>query len=197
MEKLSRFGGVVPFAPVIFLALASPLTAEATTIQYQVTDLNATTWEYEYFLNGGNLLEQQGFAVFFDSSLYSGLAVIGPNPQGWDPIVVEPIANPQVQAAGYYDALALVNLPPFTGPFRVSFTWLGPAATIPGSQPFEVYELDASGTPIPFETGQTIRADATTVPEPATLLLAVAGMGMRRVLRIGSSRRDRPLTPRR
>ncbi len=128
----SAFGAT---ALVVAFMFVSSATAGATTIAYVATPLGGSTWQYDYSLGGGALSAQQGFAVFFDSSLYSTLALVSATPPDWDPIVADPIADPQVNSPGYYDALALVNAPVFTGPFRVSFTWLGAQGAIPGSQP--------------------------------------------------------------
>jgi hypothetical protein len=172
-------------APAIVVAFmcVSPPTAGATTIAYVATPLGGSAWEYGYSLSGGSLSAQQGFAVFFDPSLYSTLALVGAAPQDWDSIVADPIADPQVNSPGYYDAVALVNAPPFMGPFRVSFIWLGAPGTIPGSQPAEFYQLDSTGAPIPFESLQTSPTGTAAVPEPSTLLLMSTGVALIRLSR--------------
>lgn len=176
----SAFGAT---ALVVAFMFVSSATAGATTIAYVATPLGGSTWQYDYSLGGGALSAQQGFAVFFDSSLYSTLALVSATPPDWDPIVADPMADPQVNSPGYYDALALVNAPVFTGPFRVSFTWLGAQGAIPGSQPAEFYQLDASGTPIPFESLQTSPIGTADVPEPSTLLLMSTGAALVRLAR--------------
>ena len=91
--------------------------------------------------------------------------------------------DPVLTSLGTYDALALVNSPAFSGPFRVSFLWSGAGA--PGSQNFDVYTLDASGFPDPFETGVTTPRTVTPppVPEPSTFLLVATGIAAVRKLR--------------
>lgn len=182
------------FVTVIVVAfmLSGAAPVGAATIQFQATDLpddvpGGDLWQYEYFLVGGNLLVTQGFAVFFDDTLYSTIQELLPAP-GWDIVVADPI--PATTSEGYYDALALGDNPLFIGPFSLSFIWLGAPGT-PGSQPFEIYQQDASGLPEPFESGPTTPLDSA-VPEPSTLLLLATGAAAGRILRKrrGQSRRS-------
>jgi hypothetical protein len=175
---------VISVTSALLLGPSKPATA--ATIQYQATDLpdlvvGEDLWQYEYSPSGLVFQVDQGFAVFFDYTLYDDLQLVAPLPPDWDPIVANPI--PALTSNGFYDALALVNAPSLAGPFRVSFTWLGAPGTAPGSQPFEIYELDAQGAPVPFESGQTIAPSATEVPEPSTMFLVMTGVAVARGLR--------------
>jgi hypothetical protein len=167
-------------ASALFIAgtvLAYPAAARATTIEFEAVNLGGSLWQYDYFLTAGLFDAQQGFVVFFDPDLYADLNPGSPTPPGWDVLVTVPEPDPpSLGSDGTYDALALVDNPPFVGPFSVSFTWLGLAGTAPGSQIFNVYTLDGSGFPQPIEVGVTTpHLPATAVPEPSTLLLVAAG----------------------
>jgi hypothetical protein len=155
--------------PFVLAAVAVwlPATARATVIEFEVTNVAGDVWQYDYFVDGTFVGLQEGFAVYFDETLYADLVAIGPSPADWDVLVLDPIVA--LQSDGIYDALALVDNPTFSGPFSVAFTWLG--AGIPGSQPFEKYALDGSLQPVPIESGDTV----PLVPEPATFLLLATG----------------------
>jgi hypothetical protein len=153
----------------------TPSAAGATIIEYQATNLTGDIWQYDYFVADGLFNAQQGFVVFFDESLYADLLPVTPSPPDWDVLSTNP--DIVLQSDGTYDALALVDNPLFAGPFSVSFTWLGLAGSTPGSQIFDVYNLDASGFPESIESGVTSLPDTPTpIPEPSTLLLVSAGV---------------------
>ena len=152
--------------------LLCPASARATTIEFEAIPLGGTLWQYDYFLIEGLFDAQQGFVVFFDPDLYADLSLVSPSPTDWDVLVTIP--EPLLDSDGTYDALALVDNPPFAGPFSVSFTWLGLVGTVPASQIFNVYTLDSSGFPDTIEVGVTTPHRTSTAPEPSTLLLAAA-----------------------
>ena len=156
-----------------------PSIAGATAIEYQVTHLGGDSWQYDYFITDGTFAAQQGFVVVFDDS-YENLQPM-PSPADWDVLVTNP--QPALLTDGGYDALALVDNPLFTGPFGVTFTWLGAPGTTPGAQAFYVYSLDASGAPVVIERVPESRP----VPEPSALLLMAVGAGWR----LGVRRRAR------
>jgi hypothetical protein len=167
-------------AIVVVSALGWTASATATTIQFDAANLGGDVWRYVYSLSG-DLLADQGFVVFFDETLYSSLQPLPPTPVDWDLLVTQP--DLALQSAGAYDALALVDSPSFAGPFSVSFNWLGSAGTVPGRQPFQIYQLDASGFPAPLEDGMTSPLDSAEVPEPSTLLLVATGVAAGRTWR--------------
>jgi hypothetical protein len=169
---------LLPFLVAVAFVL-SPGSAHASAIQYDLTNLGGNSWQYDYYFSGP-INAQQGFRVYFDFDA-SNLQVLPPATPGWDPLVTNP--DPVLTSLGTYDALALVNSPAFSGPFRVSFLWSGAGA--PGSQNFDVYTLDASGFPDPFETGVTTPRTVTPppVPEPSTFLLVATGIAAVRKLR--------------
>jgi len=175
-EKVTMHRGLSAALIALAIVLRS-VTAGATTIEFTVSSLGGTAWEYQYFPSGHTFLADQGFAVFFDLTRYSNLTLGSPLPADWDPIVVQP--DPTPSSDGYYDALALVTDPSLAGPFRVSFLFSGPGT--PGSQPFEIYQLEGD-FPRPFETGRTVPV-GNVIPEPSTLLLLTAGAAAGSALR--------------
>lgn len=139
-------------AVVIAMALLLvPAAGRASTILYQATSLGGATWQYDYFLGAGTaFLTQQGFQIYFDGD-YSNLLLLPPTPVDWDVLVTQ--WDPMLSSGGTCDAMATADNPLFTGPFSVSFTWLGAGA--PGSQPFAIY-ADGLATPLEFiERGDT------------------------------------------
>jgi hypothetical protein len=175
---MNRAYGTLVIALVLVLRAAS---AHATTIEFTTADLSGGRWEYEYFLRGDPFPEGQGFAIFFDEALYSALELQAPSPGNghWDPLLAQP--DLALNSDGYYDVLALIADPSLIGPFRVSFLWTG--LDTPGSQPFEIYQLDEDLVRV-LDSGRTVGP----VPEPSTLLLLTAGAGL---LRFVPRRRSR------
>ncbi len=163
--------------PVLALALVAPVgPAEAAAIYFEVTDLpdvnpGEDLWRYSYSVDPAGTAFSAGvtgFAVAFDEGLYTALSAFSAS-FDWDILVLQPDLG--IPDPGLYDGLALVNSPDTGTPFEVDFVWLGSGT--PGSQPFEIYELEIPiyGTPVTIETGVTL-----PVPEPALAALALAGL---------------------
>ncbi len=155
-------------AAVLFIGITT--TANATTINYDVSNLGGNTWEYNYTVQNDSMAgDIEEFTIWFDYALYDNLVVTSPL-LNWDEIVIQP--DTFIPDDGFYDALALSSgIAPGaseTG-YSVSFDWLGTGA--PGSQLFEI--IDANTFDI-IDSGNT-----SAVPEPSTFLLIGAGlMGM-------------------
>ena len=180
-------------ATVIVLGLGLGQTTEAAPIliEYQAGHVSGIQWMYTYDVSyidpAFEFQADQGFFVRFNPELYANLVLpAAPPPSAdWDPLVQDP--DTTLAADGLYDALALVNGPSMPELFPVFFDWLVPGTT-PGSQIFEVYDLDATGAPvsIPSFAGVTVPfgGGTTAVPEPGTLtLLGVGGAALARTLR--------------
>ena len=174
-------------AAIAVAFILSSRTASAAPIQYVATDLGGGLWQYDYYLGSNTFSTQEGFTVYFSDD-YANLQLVGTTPD-WFPLVTD--FDPALSSFGTYDALALVDNPAFAGPFSVKFAWSGAGA--PGSQPYELYALDVSGFPDPFERGMTvprvIDENPAPVPEPSTLLLMATG-GLAAARRLKHRRRS-------
>lgn len=141
--------------------------AYATVVEYSLTDLGGSQFEYEYAITNDSLggpIEQ--FTIWFDVDLCDNLTITTQEPLAsqWNEIILEktgfglPIG---------YDALSLtdgIQQGQTESGFSVAFDWLG--AEVPGPQFFEIIN------PITLETIDS----GYTIPEPATLLLVSFGM---------------------
>ena len=162
---------------VILLLLAIPAAAAGTTITFATTDLPDSgaddLWQYSYLVSDRVFAADEGFTIFFDRGLFKDLQPNPPAPNpDWQPLTVE--RDLTLPSDGFYDALGLVDNASLGGAFLVSFTWLGPPGTTPGSQPFQVYAVADEVLNV-LETGRTV-AQGAAVPVPSTLLLLGAGL---------------------
>ena len=176
--------GLLCAAIVAAVCAAGPLaTADAATITFVATDLadvlpGEDLWRYEYVVSGFDFLENQGFSIEFDDSLYSDLEDPPPpvSPD-WDIISLQP--DPGVPAPGLYDALALTDHASLGQTFGLTFVWLGGAAQVPGAQPFTISQFDAAGALLGvLDSGST-----AAVPEPSTMLLLGSALALSRLRR--------------
>jgi hypothetical protein len=154
--------------------------AQAVLITFEVTDLADTTpgedlWRYSYVVTEFSPGENLAFETLFDISLYRALEDPPPGVGGWDILTLQP--DPLLPDVGRYSALALADGASLAEPFLLTFVWLGGPGTAPGIQPFEIVEFDVDGNFIAtLETGFTTPATPRAVPEPGTLVLALAGL---------------------
>lgn len=161
---LCSWGGLVAT-----LLLASSTWGQSV-IRFQATDVLDTVpgedmWEYSYSLENLSFEANQGFSVFFDHRFYSQLQNARPSlSPAWDVMTVQ--RDIILEQPGYFDALALMNLPPINVLFAVNFVWMGEG--MPGIQPFTLYTLEGPNL-------TTTYSDFTAVPEPATWMLASLG----------------------
>jgi hypothetical protein len=178
MKRLRIVG--IPFA---FLCLTCPhlVFADSVKIEYAASDLGLGVWQYDYYLSYvGNFhfMTDQGFKISFDYTLYSGLAdPYSPDPAAndWGILILD--TDSGLPADGYYDALSLGDYPSYRGPFSVTFSWA--STSVPGSQEFEVYQLDNAGNVTDLlDTGRTVPLNGNQVPEPGTALLLVGGLAV-------------------
>lgn len=153
--------------------------ASALMIDFTATDLPNVTpgkdlWQYSYFLRNQAFSESMGFTVHFD--YVSSANLEGPLPTSssqWSILTWQPDVD--LPDGGAYDALALVGTPSLSGPFSVSFEWLGTGA--PGSQLFELYQYDPVYDLVTvLDWGFTQPGTAAPVPEPGTVFLLSVGL---------------------
>jgi hypothetical protein len=148
----------------MFLAISG--AAMAGTIEYTVTNVSGSTWQYDYYLRGFDTLSADyGFVIQFDGVKASNLAKIGSDPAGWDILTG---TTPRVYDS-YAETAAAWD---YTGAFSVSFLW-NDGATGPGAQTFRIY--NPSFTTI--QSGTTsLYAGGSAVPEPASGFLLLGGL---------------------
>lgn len=163
----------------VVLASAAPI-AQATIVDYALTDLGGSQWQYHYTVHNDTLgTGIDEFSIYFDTGLYENLTVVSAAAD-WDPIVIEPDAF--FGSPGLYDALALVAplAPGATlGGFSVQFAYLGGGT--PGSQYFEI--VDPNDFTV-LDSGYTVAVAAVPLP-PALYLFgsacaAIMGFAARR-----------------
>jgi hypothetical protein len=151
-------------------ALGAAWPAAAARLDSTATFLGGTNWQIDYALvNNGPSFAFDQFTVYFESGLFSGIAVLGA-PAGWDALAIQPDLG--LSADGYYDALRLGGQVPASSSstgFSASFSFLGMG--VPQAQRFElVNSIDLSVV----YTGLTTPVSA--VPEPYSYTLMLAGL---------------------
>jgi hypothetical protein len=151
-------------ALVVFLAAGAHAGVIYTAIDLSTpVSGGGTLWQYRYTFS--NYVPQQNVAIeiLFDPLLYSTLQDPPPAVAGWSIMTLQP--DPNLPDPGRYSALALQNNASLSGPFTVTFAWLGSGA--PSSQPVEINQFASDGSFI-----ATLATDQSApVPEPATILL--------------------------
>lgn len=154
----------------LLIMVIAPACAYATTIQYQATNLPDTTlgqdlWQYHYQIDG-SLDQFWSINILFNPSEYGALTGVSAGGGNWDTLLIDP--DPFLPDNGYFNASVSSLIAQTSAQFDVSFVWLGSGT--PGAQGFEVYD-DFFNL---VETGQT--SLPSTVPEPGTLMIMVAGL---------------------
>ena len=163
LERALRFVFVV----VLFVGI-SICYAQNSQIAYTATDLGGGSWEYNYSVTNLGLSQPiRSFTVWFDYGICSNLMITTTDPPGadWDEMIFP--EDDVLHDGPGYDALALsggIPLGQTVSGFSVTFDWLG--LDEPGSQFYQIFDPDNNFALI---------AEGTTVPEPATSLLALIG----------------------
>lgn len=170
------------------LLVSSLLFANASfadQILYTAENLGGNSWQYNYTIDNTGTSVLDWFTVFFDVGLFENLLVTA-SPADWDSLVVQP--DPFLPDDGFFDSLVFgagVNPGEILGGFSVSFDFLGIGA--PGEQFFEFLGPDF----VVLADGFTLAAGGptTSVPEPGTLALLMAGLILVLVASPGRRRR--------
>lgn len=144
---------------------------------------------YTYFLEGFDLKMDQEIDILFLPDQFGAL-LDGVAGDGFGLILFQP--NNPPGTPGDYSAIALLDSPPLTGLFSVTFRFLG--AGTPGSQPYSINQYDQNGNFIgQIDSGFTVTApDTSPTPEPGNLavvalLLAAGGVWQTRRHRLKKS----------
>ena len=157
-------------AALLGIALIQSTAVHAQRIEFDARPLAGNVWQLDYTLiNTSPSLIFDEVTVYFEFGRFELISAVA-NPVGWDPLVIQPELS--IPADGFYDVLSL------TGPVAFGSTTTGFSITVsfldagaPGSQRFElVNSTDFSVV----QSGFTVQA--TAVPEPASLGLAVVGL---------------------
>ena len=160
------------------------VAADLNNISYtalNLTDVNMgdDLWRYTYTVTGDSFVNGTGFAIDFETNLFTIPTSEQTAPNGdWYVQTYESIFYNSGEVF-VYDAYALVDNASLENQFSVDFVWTG-AAAAPGTQYFVVYDQDA-GTVL--HNGVTT---AAPVPVPAAIWLlgsgwaAIAGAGLRK-----------------
>jgi hypothetical protein len=139
---------------------ASP--AAHAQVSYTATDLNGSTWQYDYTITNSLVPTNVGeFTIFFTLGQYSNLNVEN-SPGTWSSIVAQP--DPNLPADGFFDSQALNNgLAPggTQANFSVDFTWLGTGT--PGPQTFDIVDTNDYSTL--YEGSTTLASSPAQAPE--------------------------------
>jgi hypothetical protein len=170
-------------APIWGVFSSSPL--RGATILAQVTGLGSNQFEYQFTLQGFDLLKNQEIDIRFNPAAFASL-FNGDAGSGFQLILLQP--NNPVGAFGDYSIMATVDHPSLSGPFTVDVTAL--QATPPSNLPYIVHQFDSSGQRILSAIGSGEVAPSATAPEPGGFWLAGATLlcGALRVTRSRSKR---------
>jgi hypothetical protein len=158
----------------------------AASIQYTVTPLGGSQYQYTYTITG-SFNQYEAIDIQFDGTVVTAMSN-------------SPVANPatdwSVQAFaplpgfgnGDYLLEAMVSNPSLSGPFSEVFTYSGPSQPGPGDQLFSLEQFNSDGNfqgyydssnnlvGSPYLQSTSLLQDVQEVPEPAGAPLAALGV---------------------
>jgi len=153
---------------VAIFALFPAGRAWSATLGFDVTPLGGNVFRYEFFPADLALQANQEIEVQFDPGSFSGL-LNGVAGVDYQLRLLQP-GNPP-GASGIYSALALIDNPSLSGPFRVDAIWTRQGS--PGALPFSINQFDAAGQLI---IGTLATGTLGVAPEPGVFLLSLGGL---------------------
>ncbi len=162
---------------------AAGLSVQAALVNSAFQSLGGNLWQASFTVShDGAPAERNGLTIPVDADSFDALDQASA-PAGWDPLILQPVGtSPWAYDVYRIDPGQAIAPGESLGGFSVRFAWLGTAGS-PGELPFEIYRLDDDG-------GFVLEAEGFTqpapVPAPASLWLALAGLGL---LAAGSRRR--------
>ena len=170
---------ILRFTAVLFFAACLIQTAVAASVDYTMTELGGSRYQYNYTISNAadSTYDISAFDIYFDYRLYDNLVLVSA-PADWlaDTLVWSPewIDFLNFGIDGQLSALSSTTfiLPgeSLSG-FSVSFDWLG--QDVPGNQFFDI------SNPVNWsvmDRGYTNYNDTPEVPEPQTLMLLGTGL---------------------
>jgi hypothetical protein len=183
-RKRSHLLRALGLASLLWTAASSP--SHAAIVQAGFTRQLGDSWTAAFTVGATGAQEISSFTIYLDVDRASNVAVRA-SPAQWDTLAVQ--ADPTLASDAYFDALLVAGVgvragAPLAG-FEISFSWLGAAA--PAALRFTIN--DASTFAV-LETGTTVSAAATPLPEPPTWTLFALSVGL---LTLGSDRSKRYL----
>ena len=168
---------------LVALLFFAPLS-NATVIDATGFNVAGDRWQFDYVVDNDTLgFDIEEFTIWFDLGLFDNLDVVA-SPADWDSIAINPDGS--IPDDGFFDSLALAaGIAPgdILGGFSVQFDWLGDGSPI--SQFWEIIDPFTFDVLDEGETNVTI----VRVPEPATLALLLAALGLLALSRRGSTLR--------
>ena len=162
----------------LFCLVCVPAAMAIPSIEYSLTKMDGDTWQYDYYMSDIDLTKGQTITIYFDVNFCTEITPINDlSDSGWGILALQP--DPEIWdggADGSYNATALIDDPADSGPFSVQFSWLNNIA--PGVQSFDLFNSDFVD---PIGSGLTVLRggpDVPAVPEPASGLLLLGGLGL-------------------
>jgi hypothetical protein len=164
------------------LALLATAHSQAAGVDSVFTPLGGNNWSVDLTVFGdGTPASITGFTVYFAEAVYADLALAA-SPASWDSLAIA--GDTAIPAPGFLDALVInaadsLEAGESQGGFRLTFTL---ASGMPGALPFDIVDSN-------FNVLASGMSQVTVVPEPASMLLTLLGLG---VVGGAAARRTKP-----
>ena len=165
-------------ALALFCLVGAPAATADPLIEYSLTNIAGNTWQYDYHMSGSDPTAEQLITIYFDLNYCSEITPVNYlTGSDWYVFALQP--DLEIWGGGEdgsYNAVALIDAPQYPEPFSVQFNWLN-AAAAPGSQSFDLFGADFDI----LSSGMTVLRggpDVPAVPEPASGLLLLGGLGL-------------------
>jgi predicted esterase YcpF (UPF0227 family) len=154
-------------------------TCFSTIITTDYTNTNLNTWTVGYSIENNDIYTIDEISIFFDYLKYENISIIS-SPANWDSIIYQP--DPSYPDDGLMDSLALVdgiNPGEILNGFSLSFDWIG-SNLDEMTQYWEIIDPNTFST---IDSGNTVNAVISQVPEPQMILLFIIGLALMPIMR--------------